>query len=138
MILRIFRCLPVALLLVACGPPEITVVEPIQAVNWSPHDGATGIDVAWEPSVCLSLDVDETTLGHVSLREGTSDPGTVPETQVDATVALSAADARCIVFREPALQPDRTYHMVLAPGLQTVDGAVLEYRLSARFRTAAD
>jgi hypothetical protein len=136
--LRLIRCLPLALLIVACGPPEITVVEPIQAVNWSPHDGATGIEVTWEPSVCLSLEVDEATLGHVTLREGESDPGSVPETQVTANVALSGADGRCIVFREPALEAGRTYHMVLAPGLQTTDGSVLDYRLSSRFRTAAE
>ncbi len=121
-----------------CGP-EITVSNPLSVLNWSPHDGAAGIDVDAVPSVCLSLEIEEDSLEHAALRLGDSDvqgaPGT---TDVPASIELSAVDSACIVFRPSAsLAPGTTYHMVLEPGIRSSEkgGISLEVTLFSRFTT---
>lgn len=139
MIARLTRVLSLVFVFAACGSPEVTVVNPLTAVNWSPHDGAAGIDVDAEPSVCLSLRIDQGSLAeNVSLRRGDYEPGAIPETEVDASIELSTGDDACIVFRQPDLQYGTTYHMVLEPGLESLDSVELGVRLSSRFTTAEE
>ncbi len=120
----------------ACGPPEVTVLTPMSVLNWSPHDGAIGIALGSEPSVCLSVEIDEDTLDNASLRiEEEEEPGVFSETEVECEVKLSSADSRCIVFRDPGLQAATTYFMVLEPALQSVEGVSLGMKVSSRFTT---
>ncbi len=138
MSVRLLWLLPSLFLFASCGPPELHVHNPLAALNWSPHDGASGIELEAEPSVCLSRKLDEGTLDFASLRSGDAEPGKIPQAKVPVTVELSDVDEACIVFREPDLQPGATYHMVLEPGLASRDGQVLEVSLYSRFRTVEE
>ena len=123
--------------LFGCGP-EITVINPLAVVNWSPHDGAVGIELNAQPSVCLSIAIDEDSLDQVSLRVGDAEPGHVPETLVDAEIGLSEIDGACITFAGADFEHDTTYYMVLEPDLRSSDGATLGVRVSSKFRTVAE
>ncbi|RMG15339.1 MAG: hypothetical protein D6729_12565 [Deltaproteobacteria bacterium] len=121
---------------IACGSPSVTITEPLGVVNWSPHDGATGIEVDWVVSVCLTRPLDAETLGNATLRvdDGNGAPG---GDAVAKTATLTEADPACLEFsKEPLLDPGTTYHIVLGPDLAAEDGMTLGRTLSSQFTTA--
>jgi len=124
----------VALSAGACGP-QIELVEPFGAVNWSPHDGAAGVDPKWQPMVCLSRPVDATTLGAAVIFEA-DDQGEPTTVSSGKAPELVAEDPACILFGSvPTLSVRQGYVIVLGEELKAEDGTQLGRRLTAGFTT---
>ena len=132
----VLTSLPFVVAAAGCGSPQVTITEPLGVVNVSPHDGATGIEVDWTVSVCMTRPLNADSLAYVGLYPDDGQ-GALADSPVDKTVALTEADPACFEFsKEPLLDPDTTYYVVLGPGLAAEDGTKLGREVRSEFTTA--
>jgi hypothetical protein len=119
-----------ALLLVACGEPQLEVAVPLAIVNVSPHDGATGIDPQAKPIVCFNRDVSAAgATGFLQLED--EDSG-----EAISQGLATAGNARCLMIDHAGLKADTGYVLRASVGLPSSDGAELAAEVTSRFRTA--
>jgi hypothetical protein len=119
-------------LLGGCAQPLFEIKLPLAIVHVAPHDGASGVDIRWNPVVCFNLPVEiEKAKEKVVLEK--YGQGEVEDQSLQPTES-----ANCLIIMHREMELDRQYVIRIKQGLVASDGSSLAIEISTTFRTATN